>query len=430
MIASEIKQKILLEKNNKNYKKIFLFFNQLNEKNRNNIKYIENEIYYDIVKTLQELNLEGNIKEVERIYNEVYNFIPSKEQKIKNILLNEYEIANKKIILKSYPRILQVFVTNKCNLRCFMCDENNHNSNYEISDKNLELSLEIIPYLQYLLIRGGEIFLSKKTNIIIDKAINENVDIEIITNGLLLKEDILKKILDKNINLMISIDSQNKENYESIRGLGNFDKLLQVLELIKKLRTKNSKCILTLNMVVMKRNYTEIEKMLEFACKYGFDKVTLNSIAGSFPDENIFENIKYEKIVEELNSKKDYFDRLAHKYSIQLVNRLSMVNKNINHIDAFKINNSTSDKENSKNLFCLSPFRECYFSMNGFCPQIECKRKLKNENINSFFDFWNGNFMLEYRKKIICKQYMEICSDKCLNNESIRIEHNKIIYNI
>lgn len=414
----EIEQKILLENNNKNYKNIFALLKNLDESGKNKVKHILKQIYSDISKTMQELNLNGKINSVKKIYKDVYDFIPNKEKKIKNIILNEYEIACRSICLKSYPRISQVFVTNKCNLRCFMCHENNHVGNYEISDNKLSLLLEIMPYLQMLFLRGGEVFLSKASDVIINKAIENSVKIEILTNGLLLTEYLLDKILSNNINLMVSIDSPNKDNYESIRGFGNFDKLLYVLDLVKKIRLKqkNNKCKLTLSMVVMKKNYNEIEKMIEFAHQYGFDNVALNSIVGYFPDENIFTNYKYKEIVKILDSKKFYFNELAKKYGIQLFNRM----------DTFDNNDNSEETENIP--FCLAPFRECFFSMNGFSSQIECQKEIEGENLNTFYSFWNSNFMLKYREKIIAGLQKQICSCKCLGNKNVSKEHRKIIF--
>ena len=43
------------------------------------------------------------------------------DKTIEHLFLNEEEIKNKKIVLKSYPKRLIVTLFTKCNFRCIMC---------------------------------------------------------------------------------------------------------------------------------------------------------------------------------------------------------------------------------------------------------------------------------------------------------------------
>ena len=52
----------------------------------------------------------------------MYFYNNSKKPRAKNIFLNEAEILQQKTILESKPRVVDVTVTSKCNLKCIMCN--------------------------------------------------------------------------------------------------------------------------------------------------------------------------------------------------------------------------------------------------------------------------------------------------------------------
>lgn len=147
--------------------KLKIYKNFLNKLKTDKLLLIEIGIFYKISETIygcligyvENLNLLNDTQKIKRIYFEIKSFIHKEYKKMRNILLNEYEISNRKFILKSFPRIIELGLTNKCNLRCIMCSEHNHIGNKILSDKIVDDLIKIVPYLQKLTLRGGEVFL-------------------------------------------------------------------------------------------------------------------------------------------------------------------------------------------------------------------------------------------------------------------------------
>jgi len=439
------------------------------------------EIYKEIIKLISEYNGKYLYDSVKKLYGKIIKYIPQSEKKIKNILLNEYEIAKGCYILNSKPRVLTLELTNKCNLKCIMCEYKNIKKHWEIPKKIYDELLQIIPYLENLILQGGEVFLYKGILNILKIAVKEKVSVEIVTNGLLLNEEIINVLIKGNNIITFSIDSIKKNIYESIRINGKFEKLIENLDkLIKIKETNNSNIILRLHMVVMRRNYKEIEEIINFAAKYGFNEVYLEPVANRYieQEESIFEFGYDEKIVSLLENKKSFFCDLAKKNNIKLINHLPSTKfcesiikaeSNLNNGKSknlfwifkrreeentnYNYTNKIYDKHifyNNINLKCVKLF--CYapwhklsvFGMNNFLPTCFCpiqqsemilnpiieyvKNFIKNKLFNySILKFWNSKSMVYYRKAILLNKENLVCAEDCLQNR-INSKERQILY--
>ena len=440
------------------------------------------EIYKEIIKLISEYNGKYLYDSVKKLYGKIIKYIPQSEKKIRNILLNEYEIAKGCYILNSKPRVLTLELTNKCNLKCIMCEYKNIKKHWEIPKKIYDELLQIIPYLENLILQGGEVFLYKDILNILKIAVKEKVSVEIVTNGLLLNEEIINILIKGNNIITFSIDSIKKNIYESIRINGKFEKLIENLDkLIKIKETNNSNIILRLHMVVMRRNYKEIEEIINFAAKYGFNEVYLEPVANRYieQEESIFEFGYDEKIVSLLENKKSVFYDLAKKNNIKLINHLpstkfcesiikaesnlnnSKTNKNLFWIfkrreeknTNYNYTNKIYDKNilynnidlKSVHLFCYAPWHKLsVFGMNNFLPTCFCpiqqseiilnpiiehvKFFIKNKLSDySILKFWNSKSMVYYRKAILLNKENLVCAEDCLKNR-INSKERQILY--
>jgi MoaA/NifB/PqqE/SkfB family radical SAM enzyme len=93
--------------------------------------------------------------------------------------------------------------------------------------------------------------------------INPGLRINIATNGTVYNKQV-KAILEKcNISLNISIDSLDKDNYESIRLNGNFDTLMENFQIFNKYCKENNRG-LSVMVNPMRTNWWEMPKFVEF----------------------------------------------------------------------------------------------------------------------------------------------------------------------
>ena len=394
------------------------------------------KICRNVIIYVQYLNRKHKYKETIKLFKSINRYIPETEKKLKNILLNEYENAQNKIYLKSYPRIINLVLTTRCNLRCTMCSEIVHNGEYNLSNEGIKNLVEIMPYLEKLVLRGGEVFLHEKILYILEQAKKYKVDIEIVTNGLLLTGKIVNLLLDVLTEITFSIDSVNKETYEKIRVGANFEKLLENIDMFNNLnKERNCKVFTRLTMVVMKSNYKEIENIIKFASEHQFKEVYLLPVRGIQADrtELVFSHGFDRNIINELNNKKTYFENIAKQYSIKLYNMLPRKKTNFNDYLMNKdvmlqknILKNNANKELLKlydNLMNRSFKLQKIFLEDNLNIKINkrrknnikkyCFSKLSTGKKNFIMSIWNNKVMQYYRYKISNNEYKALCARGC-----------------
>ncbi len=145
-----------------------------------------------------------------------------------------HKISEAKIMQKNIPIMVYLFVTHKCNLKCFYCYPDTQAG--QLPERCAEMSLEEIKKLidelygmgnRWLCITGGEPLLRDDIGEIIEHVRKKNIFCEVISNGFFVRNRIedLKKI----DSLKISLDGDEK-SHELNRGKGSFKKALDGLD--------------------------------------------------------------------------------------------------------------------------------------------------------------------------------------------------------
>jgi molybdenum cofactor biosynthesis enzyme MoaA len=179
--------------------------------------------------------------------------------------------------VKEYPTLLELELSNQCNLECIMCEGRLSSGIRKNRDKLPPLPMiyddsfveqlkEFIPHLEELRFNGGEPFAQKIVYDIcmVVAELNPGLRINIATNGTVYNKQV-QKIMDKcNLHLNISIDSLEKENYDSIRINGDFDVLMENFQRFRDYCNSNNRG-LSVMVNPMRNNWWEMPKFVEFA---------------------------------------------------------------------------------------------------------------------------------------------------------------------
>ncbi len=340
----------------------------------------------------------------------------------KNQILNESEISQKKIILKSKPTDLRVTLTNRCNLNCIMCSDWRLSS-WDIPKKTVKEIITLFPYLQYILWQGGEVFLSDYFEELFEKAASyPNIRQDITTNGLFIDERWAERLVKANVNLIFSIDGVTKETYEYIRREAKFEDLLKSIDMVNKYREKNINDKLTykkinfiVHVVIMKSNYHQLSQFVDFANEYKFDTLQFAPIHSVTWSENIFLHKDPEAA--------DYLERITpeilkktKEYKINLLNWLPSIKKESN---SNYLTEPERLAEPTKQMQCYWPWRCLFIGTAGWVtPHCLCKEDIGNVYKNSLDKLWNNELMQSYRKRILNNDYKNICVSGCFLRKS------------
>lgn len=362
-------------------------------------------------------------------FMEIYNLLQEKyylfDKKIQNIIINEYEILNRAVVLKSKPRFLHIVVTNRCNLKCIMCVQDKRI--FELSEKNYNEILELMQYAEQISWQGGEVFLYKNFMNLFEEAIKYQCHQSIITNGLLLSPKFMELSVQNKVCLAFSIDAVEKELYESIRVGASFEKLIENLNFIKTIRKKyknNSAFSLKMSVVVMKQNVKFLNDIINFAMEYCFDEITffacqtfdenskckLNSVETQFAFDTI----------EQMKKNNNGIIKIESNIEPMIVSNDIEQKDKIQKIDDKDQNSSNINKEK---LLCYAPWKRLYVGENGIKPECQCYYPY---NIDlDCEDLWNSESMQKFRqcmifeKQDINSNIKKHCETFCMNTGEI-----------
>ena len=183
------------------------------------------------------------------------------------------------------PFKLKLESSTKCNLDCLMCPNDTLDRLHKcLSFKEFkEIYNQIKP--SYLNLTGiGEPLLNEDIFDIIKYARKKSF-VKLDTNGTLLTDEIIKKLLDSNPNVVsISLDGMTKETYEGIRKGANFE---IVINNIKKIAKAQRKTKIHLFMVVQKDNMDELIDYIKFGDEIGVDSINATFVTELGKNKNI-----------------------------------------------------------------------------------------------------------------------------------------------
>jgi len=335
---------------------------------------------------------------------------------------------------KNMPYTLEINPTNRCNLKCLYCWQ----QNFDDIDKEDKISkqrlLEIVREAGKLGIKeiripgSGEPFMRKDTIEVMHEIKNNKINGLIITNGTLLDEEKIKEIIDMKWDCVtFSFDSADKRINDYFRGKGSFDILHKNLLLFKKLKKikKSRYPLIRFNIVITNKNYNSILAIIKYAKTVSCRDVEFQPLTVWSKNS---EKLKLEKNqILELNKTIPKIKALAEKYGI-FTNINSFLGNDI--VDKASGNmEKLMFRKNEKIKFLELPCYEPWYNMivlpEGKVNPCSMAGSVFGDNImeKSLKDLWFGKYFSDTRKALIDKKLPSFCKKCCA---VVFVENNRI----
>lgn len=178
--------------------------------------------------------------------------------------------------IKEYPSVMEFELSNKCNLECVMCKgelSSTIRKNREklppmanpYDSRFVDQLEEFIPHLEEAKFLGGEPFLIDLYYDIWERIaeIKPEIKITITTNATVFNNRVSRLLNKLNCNIIVSIDSFEKETYLEIRKRANFETVMSNFEsYLDYTRTKNTYMQVSMN--PLRLNWEEMAAAVEF----------------------------------------------------------------------------------------------------------------------------------------------------------------------
>ena len=213
--------------------------------------------------------------------------------KIKKIFKNSMQFLDMKkckrlcSVTKSIPFVF-LWVTNQCNLQCKMCDQwkVEGSNSQELTTKEWHTVIDSAAKMNTLSISitGGEPLLRPDIFQIIGRINKNKISCHLCTNGSLLDNKIVEKLKESPPHsISISLDSNEAEIHNEIRGKDCFNRVVNGIQLLKKHAPKIK---IGINFLVNKKNFKNMDKMVLFAESLGVDRLNVQMIHTNLQHKN------------------------------------------------------------------------------------------------------------------------------------------------
>lgn len=181
------------------------------------------------------------------------------------------------------PLVLRLRTSVRCNLSCSFCyqsDSLNMGENDHLTQEEWKTLIHKLPRTTVIDVTGGETFISKNFSFIMENVLERCQKVSLITNGLLVKEDLLRMLVDKGLfYFMVSIDGL-EDYHNRVRGnKKSFENIMRVLKVLTEYKQYTSSrypqiCIKT---TITEDNSSEILPLIKLMNKeYSIEDFTLN----------------------------------------------------------------------------------------------------------------------------------------------------------
>lgn len=327
--------------------------------------------------------------------------------------------------IKQPPFSLEINPSKRCNLQCSFCEFR------ELAqDKKEEL-----PYTEYekliknakslgvseiRIVGKGEPFVRGDMLKIMTCIKQNKLSGFICTNGLLLKEEMIKTLIEyKWDRIEISLHgSSSKIHDRLVNKKGIFDKILRNIRLIKKFKTvyRTNKPFIGISTVLNKLNYKDIPNIVKLANKLQVDSVSLNPLIINKYNKNLQMT---DKEIKEFRSYLKKSKKLIKKYKLD-TNYDNLTSDYIKH--RIKIPNFF--RKNNSVLYCYFPWLYLAIDQNGCTSHCTFHKGTESIKIKSLNDIWYGKkfekIRVMFKKGIPFQECNNCCIPYVIENNFIK----------
>ncbi|MFP4117171.1 MAG: radical SAM/SPASM domain-containing protein [Candidatus Aenigmatarchaeota archaeon] len=307
----------------------------------------------------------------------------------------------------SQPTEINFQMTNRCPLRCKMCNiPDNKKDKEELTVGELkDVVDEVVEWNEnekYVSFVGGEALVRKEDTLeMIDYCKEKGLHTTLVTSGVLMDEELCQELIEIGLDrIAFSIDGNKAETHNEIRGEEVYGKAIKQLDKMLELRNGNPK--VDVNTVIMKQNFEELPDIHEMVREKGVDEIFYQAVV---PD-NTYKN-KADLYNSEVWIDKDEEEKLKEVVEElkELKEKHGMINNSKRYLDS--VPDYFVQKEEFEPGKCLAGYMGLNIdpygdiSICGFGPNIN----VKDGNIE---ELWKSEEFRETREKI------KNCSRPCL----------------
>lgn len=300
----------------------------------------------------------------------------------------------------TYPKLVTLTTTHRCNYRCWMCYQQDFKGDMDWAI--VEKLRPILPSVKTMQFFGGEPLIYNRLDDLCALAGENHCEIQLITNGSQMDARRRKLLLDNNASLVkISLEAATQPTYESIRG-GDLEQVLGNIESLVRERDERGlrEPFVQINYVALRRNILELPDLVERAARIGVDKVLVLFCFAPAQREDIAAETLffYQEMSDECMGKAL---AVAEREGIE-----------VSVPGFFSGKETCAGPECGKDPRCHSPWKNCMVDISGdvrFCCGVTGS-PIGNLLESDFDDLWYGKKITRFRRLVNTEAQPDCCN--------------------
>lgn len=320
----------------------------------------------------------------------------------------------------SIPPNFYIYVTNRCNYKCLMCDFGNQGDGYFKDNLGKEISLEdwkkLIDSVSFskpaIFFAAPEPFLYKDILPLILYIKSRNLFCSVATNGSLLNRYLLELINAGIDTIELSCDGP-EEIHDKVRGVpGAFANLISLMKEIQRIKGDSENPVITVTFTITHLNYLRIDELVSTLDSLGV-KISLTvSHLSYMPMELVRIHNENHDLIKINSHTKSYAEICGKINTEELFKQLNLVRKrrtlniknlviapNLSYENLIKWY-SMPEKVDSDSI-CFFPWISTNINFNGNVVLSPiCGPVLGNITQQSFSEIWNNHKLREIRLRL------------------------------
>lgn len=328
--------------------------------------------------------------------------------KLNDQLNDRYVPSNEHDNVITYPKLITLTTTMRCNYRCWMCYQEDFTG--DLDWRIVEKIKHVLPSVKTFQLFGGEPLMYSRLDDLCELAGSNYCEIELITNGSLLDEKRRALLLDNNASqVKVSLEAASQPTYESIRG-GKLEQVLGNLEAFATERAQRNQKNpnLQINFVAMHRNIRELPELVKRAAAIGVDKVLVLFMNALQREDLARESLFFHQELSDACMTEAVAIGREHGIEVTIPDLFS--------------SDTSSVEDACVDTTCHSPWKNCIINLDGSmmfcCGRIG--RTMGNLLEKDFDDLWFGNLITSFRKVVNTPEQPECCDTCRVKGRNVR----------
>ena len=330
--------------------------------------------------------------------------------------------CSRAVVCHGLPVHFTVENTNRCNLRCPHCQIHSPEYNYTYAKRHVDMEMalfeklarETFPWVKRVCLSvSGEAIMSRNFDAVCDVLEAYGVGLEINSNGTLLTERNVRKMLGLLQWVTVSFDGFRKETFEKWRAGADYDRVIDNVKSLNRLRERlpvGLRPHLNFTYVLMRENIEEFPAFVDLA-----HTLQADSIAGThvvvFDEHMRNQSLIYHKAL--ANECLGRARRRAAEIGLT-----AYLPPEYDLADGATVSRlRAASRASGPPLDCSFLWRRSYLELDGDVPTccVSGPPVVDNLKEKSFWDIWNGQNYRWMRASLGSQKKLACCANCCID---------------